>query len=426
MGNSDSALCEFEKIESNDPKHTKGQMRLTWADEKMDKKEIMDRFLKALSKNDVLTCVHLSTVDMDAICMKCMKTIATAINAKPNIVSLLLDVCQCPPSSLSIFFAELNPAKWEYVQLHFDVPSGDTGDYDDVKVFFAAAKALKCLVFLMRSGVYGGECKFFSAAVAGLEENDRHEEILMKESYQETALAHIRDAHAPMRLINFPDGILSENAWPDHIKSHTVGSLVRLETTVFFHIGKSSCEIIEWMASDGAEAELDKSVVYQAFSRFMKLLTNETKLREIGLHVDCRDPMFGSIVCRYAADMPTLEVIYKRSSYTNFPQPFDMSLWNEGDQKRCAFYLHRNSFACCKVLCSHNTPLSLWPHLLESLDAKTKGGDTLAASLKYYLIREGLTGLMNLMVAPSNEYSNTAESQDDVSSTCKKRAAEEM
>jgi len=400
------------------------RMILRWPFDKIVNEEILDRFLKALSKNDVLTCVHFCTGGIDAIGMKAM---ATAINAKPNIVVLLLDIWECPPSLLSIFFAELNPARWEYVRLDFADPPDDTGDYDDVKLFFATAKALECLCLTGHVGSPEVKWKFFSAAMAGLEENDRREEILMRGWYKEAAFAHIRDADVPMRLINFPDGTLIKGAWPNDDRRYHLGSRVRLDSTVFFHVGNSSCYVIEWLAPDGAEAELDKSVVYQAFSRFMTLLTNETKLREIGLHAECRDPMFGSIICRYAADMPTLEVIFYRSPYTvSRETPFDMSLWNEGDQKRCAFYLHRNSFACHKILCSDNTPLSLWPHLLDSLDAKTKGGHPLAASVKYYLIREGLTGLMNLMVAHSNEYSNTAESQDGISSTCKKRAADEM
>ena len=89
MGKSEWALLEFEKIESNDPEHTQGEMRLSWADEKMDKTEIMDRFLKAVNKNDVLTFVHFHIKGMDAIGMKAM---ATAFNAKPNIVGLLLNI----------------------------------------------------------------------------------------------------------------------------------------------------------------------------------------------------------------------------------------------------------------------------------------------------------------------------------------------
>ena len=106
--------------------------------------------------------------------------------------------------------------------------------------------------------------------------------------------------------------------------------LVRLDTTAFFHVGKSNCEIIEWLAPDGAEVELDKSVVYQAFSSFMKLLTNERKLLTIGLDVEFRVPMFGSIICRYAADIPTLKFIYEPTPHTHrLDVPFGMRLWNE-------------------------------------------------------------------------------------------------
>ena len=52
----------------------------------MDKEEILDRFLKAVTKNNVLTCVHVSTRGMDASRMEAM---VTAINAKPSIVSPL-------------------------------------------------------------------------------------------------------------------------------------------------------------------------------------------------------------------------------------------------------------------------------------------------------------------------------------------------
>lgn len=212
--------------------------------------------------------------------------------------------------------------------------------------------------------------------------------------------ARNRDADVPMRLINFPTGI---NGGLD------TGSLVRLDTTVFFYVGKGSCEIIAWLAPNGAGVELDKSVVYQAFSRFMKQLTKETKLRKIGFSFECRDPMVGSIVCRYVADMPTLKFIYDSRVHTrSFSMSFDRSLWHDDDRKRCAFYLYRNTCACHKILCSDNTPLSLWPHLLDSLHAKTKGGHPLAASVKYYLIREGLTGLMDLRVSSSNEESDTA------------------
>ena len=57
----------------------------------------------------------------------------------------------------------------------------DTGYLDDLKLFFVAAKALECLCFTNHVGC--GECKFLSAAVAGLVEgHERCEEILMSDS----------------------------------------------------------------------------------------------------------------------------------------------------------------------------------------------------------------------------------------------------